>query len=176
MDRPLLIMDLDETLVFATDAPITDIPHFQCFHYLVHVRPHLGTFLDTVQEHYDLAIWTSAGEEYATCIVAGAMAGRELQFVWANERCTRRYDPERQEEYWVKDLRKVRKRGYNLEWVLVIDDTARKLERSYGNLVRVTPWRGGLPDDELLHLREYLLSLLAEDDFRRVEKRGWNTG
>ena len=175
MARPLLILDLDETLVFATNDPPCDAFTFQCSQYFVYARPNLVGFLDLVEEHYDLAVWTSSGEKYAECIVSNVLAERELEFVWARERCTRCFDAERHEEYWVKDLRKVRKRGYKLERVLVVDDTPKKLERSYGNLVQVTPWEGQTADEELLPLGEYLVRLQACGNFRRIEKRGWRS-
>ena len=78
--------------------------------------------------------------------------------------------------YWVKDLRKVRRLGYDLRRVIFIDDTARKLERSYGNLVRVRPFKGDPDDDELLHLARYLDRLDREENIRAVEKRYWREG
>lgn len=73
------------------------------------------------------------------------------------------------------DLEKVRKRGYPLERVIVVDDTARKHERNYGNLVLVRSWEGVEPDDELLHLRAYLHTLVDAENVRTIETRRWRT-
>lgn len=75
--------------------------------------------------------------------------------------------------YRVKDLKTIRRVGYELERVIVVDDTAKKHERNYGNLVRVRPFEGQLDDDELLYLATYLETLAGVDDVRVVEKRGW---
>jgi len=67
----------------------------------------------------------------------------------------------------------VRQRRYPLESVIVVDDTPRKWEQSYGNLVRVAPFFADAGDDELLHLTAYLAELREVANVRRVEKRGW---
>jgi RNA polymerase II subunit A small phosphatase-like protein len=75
--------------------------------------------------------------------------------------------------YWVKDLKKLRRRGYRKEQIIIVDDTPRKLERSYGNLVRVHPFEGDPSDDELLYLMRYLDRIREEENIRIIEKRGW---
>jgi RNA polymerase II subunit A small phosphatase-like protein len=176
MGKPLLILDLDETLIFSTIQGLTKPGDFKCFEYLVYKRPFVASFLSGCAEHFDLAVWTSSTIDYARCIVAELFAGLNLEFLWARERCTRRYDFELQEPYWVKDLRKVKSAGFPLERVLMVDDTPRKLERNYGNIVRVSEFRGESSDRELIALLDYLIELSREDDFRRIEKRGWNQG
>ncbi len=42
----------------------------------------------------------------------------------------------------------------------MLDDTPRKLERNYGNLVRITEWLGDLGDRELLLLIEHYIQFL----------------
>lgn len=84
-----------------------------------------------------------------------------------------RYDPETRDRYFVKDLKKVRARGYALEHVLVVDDTPQKHQRNYGNLVAVRPFEGDPADDELVHLGPYLETLAGVDNVRTIEKRGW---
>jgi carboxy-terminal domain RNA polymerase II polypeptide A small phosphatase len=84
-----------------------------------------------------------------------------------------RYDRDTAEYYWGKHLKKIRRNGYALEQVIVVDDTAKKHERNYGNLVCVHPFEGQLDDNELLHLTTFLEILVGVDDVRVVEKRGW---
>ena len=55
----------------------------------------------------------------------------------------------------------------------MVDDTPKKLERHYGNLVRIAEWLGDANDSELLILKEYLLELKEVSNVRNVEKRGW---
>src|SRR4029077_15356710 len=100
--------------------------------------------------------------------------GIEPAFVWGRSRCVRRYDPETFEEEFLKDLKKVRRMGYTLEGVLIADDTARKVQRHFGNAVYVPPYYGDPDDETLPRLARYLTSLRDVANVRTVEKRGWS--
>jgi TFIIF-interacting CTD phosphatase-like protein len=58
-------------------------------------------------------------------------------------------------------LKKVKRRGYNLESIIAVDDTPRKWEQSYENLIAVKPVEGDECDRELPHLLIYLNTLTA---------------
>lgn len=60
----LLILDLDETLIHATSHKIRDDFDFQVFHYFVYKRPFLDEFIATCVEHFELAVWSSASDDY----------------------------------------------------------------------------------------------------------------
>ncbi len=121
-----------------------------------------------------LAVWSSSSPDYVAAM-AGALipADVTLEFQWSRSRCVHRYHAERQEAYWVKDLKKVKRRGEDLRRVLIVDDSPEKLQRNYGNAVYVRPFEGDPTDRELEQLAPYLLSLADCGDFRRIEKRGW---
>lgn len=74
MEFPLLILDLDETLIWAREEAATTCD-FKVFSYFVSKRPHLEEFLQRVQLWYRIAVWTSSGEEYAQQVV-GHLRGR----------------------------------------------------------------------------------------------------
>ena len=63
--KRLLILDLDETLVFVTERHLGYDPDFAMRPYLVYKRPHLDGFLELVSPLYELAVWTSSGSDYA---------------------------------------------------------------------------------------------------------------
>lgn len=173
MVRPLLILDLDETLVHATTQPL-DIDHaFRCDQYFIHERPFVREFLIAVADAWDLAVWTSSAPDYAECIRSHLFADVSLVFLWTRERCTGRFDAESQQRYWVKDLRKVKRAGYDLSRVLMVDDLPQALERNYGNLLTVKPFEGDPADAELRSLAPYLVGLACEENLRSIEKRGW---
>ena len=46
MNRPLLILDLDETLIHASAQELETPAHFRVSKYWVYRRPHLDVFLD----------------------------------------------------------------------------------------------------------------------------------
>jgi Dullard-like phosphatase family protein len=174
MNDKLVILDLDETLVYASEEHLGYEHDFEVSHYLVYKRPYLREFIDFVLENFRVAIWTSSGEDYAAEVVNCIFGGKDkLEFVWARNRCVRRFDPKMFEQYFIKDLKKVRRLGYSLDHILMIDDTPKKLMRNYGNLVRVSPFEGDRRDEELLDLMPYLEELKSTKDIRSLEKRGW---
>lgn len=156
MPHPLLILDLDETLIHARDEPWTRVPDLVWESYHVRFRPFVREFIGSVSRHFELAVWTSSTADYAAAITEALLGDMDLRFLWARERCTLRFDPELQGHHWVKKLSKLRKLGISLDQVLIVDDSPEKLRLNYGNLVPVTPWetaarpRGNLPGNEPL--------------------------
>src|SRR5262245_59077006 len=61
----LVILDLDETLVHGTEHPLARPADLRVGPYFVYQRPHLTSFLSALRERCSLAIWTSAGRDYA---------------------------------------------------------------------------------------------------------------
>ncbi len=171
--RPLLILDLDETLIHAVEVPLAHDASFRCGQYFVYERPFVREFCNSCSRYYDLAVWTSSTADYAQCVVEHIMDGGQTAFLWVRDQCTRRYDPEAKEHYWVKDLRKVKRSGYDLKRVLVVDDTRQKLERNYGNLILVSEFNGDPQDRELDQLSGYLGGIVGVEDLRAIEKQGW---
>jgi TFIIF-interacting CTD phosphatase-like protein len=141
--------------------------------YHVYERPFLREFWN-ISKQFKLAIWTSASSSYAAQVISRiAPADLTFEFVWSCDRCVRRFDPELQETYFVKDLRKVKRLGFPLERTLVVDDSPEKVERNYGNHIRVQPFYGSREDDELRALIPYLELLVHQENFRSIEKRRW---
>src|SRR5262249_4819327 len=128
---------------------------------------YLDEFLGFVEARFDLAVWSSASGPYVSALV-GHLFPRPsaLRFIWSCERCTRRFHPENQDYYWVKDLKKVKRAGFALERLLMIDDTPEKLERNYGNHLRVGPFEGQAGDTELRDLIPFLSRLCSVEDVR----------
>jgi TFIIF-interacting CTD phosphatase-like protein len=177
----LLILDLDETLIYSTETPLERQADFLVESYYVYKRPYLDTFISTCFEWFNVAVWTSSGSEYAAGIVAAIFKDPEsLKFVWTSERCSIAInynydliDGHYPTYYSRKLLKKVKRRGYKLESVIAIDDTPQKWEKSYGNLVRVNPFEGDETDRELKDLIDYLSILKDKPNIRSIEKRGW---
>lgn len=174
MDSPLLILDLDETLIHATKIPLERGGDFRVGPYHVYVRPGFGEFIRLVSGAYRLAVWTSSSPMYAAG-VCGALFGDEcpLEFVWACDRCTPTRDFATDSWSQAKRLRKVKRKGFDLDRVLMVDDSPEKLAKNYGNLVQVSQFLGDPSDDELAALAAYLLRIARFPDFRAVEKRRW---
>lgn len=176
MSRHLLILDIDETLLFATEQPLGCAHDLKVGPYLVYKRPHLDQFLASVDEWFDLAIWTSSGEDYAASIIDGIISKQcQMKFLWSRERCTRKFDAELQEDYWIKDLKKVKRFGFPLERVLVLDDSPEKLQRQFGNHIRIAPFEGDEADCELTQILPFLKCMSEVENVRTVEKRNWRS-
>ena len=172
----LLVLDLDETLIFASEAPLPRPADFFTGRYHVYKRPFVDEFLQRVRAWFRLAVWTSSSPSYAKAVVGQLFPEpSDLAFVWASDRCTVVFDPDSLEHYKTKKLEKLRRKGYRLESVIVVDDSPEKHRSAYGNLVRVSPYTGDPVDDELPKLMAYLEQLRHVPNVRGVEKRGWRT-
>jgi RNA polymerase II subunit A small phosphatase-like protein len=183
---PLLILDLDETLIHASVTKVREAADFQVFHYFVYQRPGLADFLTTCAQHFKLAIWSSASDDYVQAVVQQLLPpGIALEFVWGRSRCTPVPTP-RLDEYgyynldsssyyeYAKRLKKVRRRGFSLSQTLIVDDTPAKVQQNYGNAIYIKPYLASIEDKELSHLAPYLLTLLGQADVRTIEKRNWS--
>jgi TFIIF-interacting CTD phosphatase-like protein len=174
--RKLLILDLDETLIYASETLLSRMPDFVVGNkYYVYKRPFVEQFLTWCSENFDVAVWTSATDDYAAEVVANIFPPslNNLSFLWSRARCTPSLDWETQETFWEKKLTKLRRRGYNLESVIVVDDTPQMWRSSYGNLVRVKSYFGDVEDNELEKLIRYLGVLKNVENVRKIEKRNW---
>lgn len=173
--RKLLILDLDETLFHASLQPLligSDFVTDTGYH--VYVRPYLVEFLAFCFENFDVAVWTSATQLYAEEIVNQLFPNpKALQFLWHRQHCITRFNPESGQYDFIKDLQKVKRKGFDLNAVLAVDDSPEKLARQYGNLIQVNPFFG-IADQELFYLKRYLMVLKDKDNIRKIEKRAWH--
>lgn len=181
----LLILDLDETLIHATATKLGNDFAFQLYQYYVYKRPGLDAFIANCAGKFQLAVWSSASDDYVAEVVKRIFpADVELAFVWGRSRCTPLVMPQTDEygyynldgishyEY-AKLLKKVRRLGFDVNRVLIVDDTPEKVRNCYGNAIYPTPFLGSPDDNELVILAEYLDSLKAAENTRSIEKRQW---
>jgi RNA polymerase II subunit A small phosphatase-like protein len=174
--RPLLILDIDETLIFGTETELARTANFRVGPFHIYQRPHVAEFLEGAASDFDLAIWSSATIDYVAAIAAKICPSQiSLRFVWGRERCTQRTNFESAEIEYIKDLKKVKRLGYDINRILFLDDTASKLARNFGNAIYVRPYEGGTTDDELPRLLRFLESIKDACNYRTIEKRGWRS-
>ena len=181
MKKILTVLDIDETLVYATSSPKDDHWDFEVHHYRVYKRPYLTEFLEGLMKDFRVAVWSSASDDYVKRIFP---IDYPLEFVWGRSRCTYRIDYHQMEltgyhdaykhYHYVKRLSKLkRSRNEQLEKVLIIDDTPRKAIYNYGNVIYPKEFIGDSNDDELYWLGKYLDTLKDVENVRTIEKRGW---
>jgi len=82
--------------------------------------------------------------------------------------------PEQCETYFVKDLKKVKRLGFNLDQVIIVEDTqAEGRTELRANAIYVRSFCGDVGDDELRRLATYLDRIKTSINVRGVEKRDW---
>ena len=171
--RKLLVLDLDETLIHATEDKLDHDEDFRVGPYRVHLRPHLPDFVKSVLAEFRVGVWTASGESYAAQVVERIFPSGTLEFVWSSARCTSTRNWATGEYQSIKNLQKLKSKGYPLESIIAVDDTPAKYARSYGNLVTVREFVGDRSDKELPLLATYLAHLADVPNIRSVEKRNW---
>ncbi|QIE46631.1 HAD family hydrolase [Pseudohalocynthiibacter aestuariivivens] len=181
--RSLLVLDIDETLIHGSEIPLDRPADFRVAQFHIYKRPHLAGFLAACAEWYDLGIWSSASESYVQQIAHEVFPVPEaIRFIWGQSRTTmRRSMPSDFERFgrdigsyhYQKRLQKLKRFGWPLQRILLVDDSPEKCAANYGNAIYVAPFHGQEADGELPHLASYLQSLKDCDDYRRLEKRGW---
>lgn len=173
-EKMLLILDLDETLIHATERKLGIDPHFEYAEYFIYKRPFVDEFLVEMSQYFDLAIWSSAGDQYVNGVVNLIKPNEiELQFIWAQSRCTIRRDYELGNYVYEKRLKKIKNLGFRLEKALIIDDSPEKTRDNFGNAIYIQAFEGNPEDDELTLLSQYLKSIRRTENVRSIEKRGW---
>jgi carboxy-terminal domain RNA polymerase II polypeptide A small phosphatase len=170
----LLILDLDETLIYATEKDLEVSPDFQFDKYFVYKRPYLDKFLLDISNHFAIGIWSSADDTYVTEIVKNIKPHNvEFEIIWGRSRCSLKRDLNSGNYYFEKRLAKLKNKGFKLQQIIIVDDTPHKSKNNYGNAIYIKEFLGVPADEELKHLYTYLLTLKSVNNIRTIEKRGW---
>lgn len=180
----LIILDIDETMVYATKEQL-DIKHdFKLEEYFVYKRPFLNEFINYVSSNFDFAVWSSATDNYVSEMTKQLQIKEFAKFCWGRSKVTYKR-PETidsdgflnvdslDHQFFIKRLKKVKKIGFELEKILIIDDSPYKLKDNYGNAIYVTEFKGDQNDNELLELITYLETFKDCENVRNIEKRNW---
>ncbi|MGE6220593.1 NIF family HAD-type phosphatase [Nubsella zeaxanthinifaciens] len=170
----LLILDLDETLIHATETASEFLIDFKLDKYFVHKRPLLEHFLVNISKHFAIGIWSSAGDDYVT-EMANKIKPTDVEFeiIWGRSRCSQKRDETFDNYYFEKRLDKLKKKGFRLEQIIIVDDTPEKSRNNYGNAIYIKEFLGDPTDQELKYLYDYLLTLKDVENVRAIEKRSW---
>lgn len=178
MEKPekLLILDVNETLIHASQHELSYSSDFCFEHFYVYKRPYLNDFLIKVSEFYDIGLWSSGTVEYLDNIVKNIKPKNvDFAFIWDRKRCT--YKKSKNGSFYVyeKHLYKLKKLGYSLEQMLIVDDIEENCLKNYGNAIYIEPFLGDKSDAELSLLTDYLIKIKDSTNFRTIEKRGWRS-
>ncbi|MGJ4754770.1 HAD family hydrolase [Leptospira kmetyi] len=172
--KPLLILDLDETLIYSSEHPLQSISYTQIGEYFTYSRPYIEEFFHGIKAIFDIGIWSSSSDKYAHAVVSTVLPKCFAPvFVYGRSKCTQAFDHYRGNVVFKKKLIKLKKKGYSLEKMLIVDDSPEKVKDNYGNAIYVKEWTGDQNDKELQYLKIYLQKISNEENFRTIEKRFW---
>ncbi len=68
--KKLLILDIDETLIYATEAYLPRQTDFLVEPYHIYKRPFIDVFLKNCLDWFEVGVWTSSTPSYAIAIVS----------------------------------------------------------------------------------------------------------
>lgn len=170
----LLVLDLDETLIYSSEYELHRRPDFHYDRFFIYMRPSLNWFLLKVYENFDVGIWSSADELYVDYII-NRITPKSLKYkiVWGRNHCSVKRDFETDSYIYLKQLKRLKRKGFNLDKVIIVDDSKEKSRENYGNSIYIKPYMGEIEDDKLLFLERYLERLKYVKSVRKIEKRGW---
>jgi len=179
---PLLILDIDETLVHTFlkepaqftfrkvvkySAPVLREKKIQneSFEQIVWVktRPHLQTFLESLSEHFEIVTWTASIQNYADIVVDQIDPEKNI----ISHRLCRQHCTCNPGNEYVKDLDRL---GRDLSRCIIIDNSCLAFAFQLSNGIPIFPFCGDKEDSELLHLIPILVKLSKQDDVRPMLK------
>jgi Dullard-like phosphatase family protein len=172
---PVLVLDLDETLVYccnfdgsqASYQVIVSYPskHSEStVHAKMTVRPHAREFLEEASLHYDLVVYTASESDYAVAVCQILDPERKcIQHIYSREFCVKT-----EKGFKVKDLRFVV--GQDTSKVLLLDNSAYCFAPQIHNGIPVLSFTYEENDSELLSLLNFLRMLKDQSDMIEFNK------
>ena len=182
LKQRLIIFDLDETLLHATRERLQGREeHARYKEYYLYKRPYLDELLVECSKSYRLAIWSSAIDKYVQGIVKEVIPDTiQLEFVWSRSDCWIKVGRGEDQHglsikkyLYIKSLEKVRRKGYLLDHLLIIDDSSHKVKDNTGKFLIINPFKGDPDDRELESLAAYLRHLSGQTTFSSVRNDSW---
>eukprot|EP01017_Pseudomicrothorax_dubius_P037151 TRINITY_DN5409_c0_g4_i2.p1 TRINITY_DN5409_c0_g4~~TRINITY_DN5409_c0_g4_i2.p1 ORF type:complete len:324 (+),score=38.23 TRINITY_DN5409_c0_g4_i2:454-1425(+) len=165
----LLVLDLDETLIYVDKTNITTggtgsrsikIPGgntFEGFKKICNVRPFAYEFLDDVGKFFEVIVFTASSKDYAELVVDILDPERKIiKNILSRDHCL-----ETRLGMVIKDLRIIENRP--IDRMVIVDNLAHCFGFQIRNGIPILEWRGEKNDVELRHLSVYLRGLAQND-------------
>lgn len=177
--RPILALDLDETLVFCqtldkelkdnqTTLNFTDTRTGALVRRALTLRPHLKVFLRRANEHFDLVTFSASNLDYCRAVCKRIdPRGQYFKKVLARDSCV-----VTERGFYTKDLRAVA--GHNISKVLLVDNCVQNFAAALNNGIPILPFTGESHDNELLKLADFLEDLKDQEDFAEYLRSYFN--
>ena len=156
----LIVFDLDETLVHATEIPLCYPEAFRVGPYFVYVRPFASELIEFCASHFEIAVWSSSSERYVEMVTEKLFGtSYPVAFSWAVSKCVQKVDHKSNGYVYIKDLRKALKHGYAADEIIMIDDSPEKLQRQPTRHLCISAFTGDPLDRELLGVIERIKAM-----------------
>ena len=173
-NKKCLILDLDETLIFAhnetSDKNYDEqidlyIGEGQTHSIYVYYRPFLKDFLEYVSRKWEIGIFTSSSNIYANAIIQRFdPENKYISFRIFKNSCYRDCN-----QHLVKDLEIIGNRS--LDDIVIVDNSIDSIIYQLDNCVPVVPYFGHPKDQELVGLAKYLDILSSQKNLRKFNKK-----
>jgi len=152
-DRKLLVLDIDETLIYASPIPLHRPAHFPLGLAHAYIRPGAHKFITTCRQHYHVGIWTSATREYAADVLVRLNVPlNSLAFIWTREHCVGGENTITGHLCRVKQFPQLLALGYPASAITVVDDEPGCWLDCTGRLLAIPKYKGAPEDRELYRL------------------------
>ena|SRR5579884_3181410 len=178
--KPLVIFDLDGTLIWATRVFNVDANPDTGADFIIQVygetwsvrkRPGLDAFLEWCHQHFRLAVWTAARPAYAQAISEHLFRGMELEFIFSRPETQIEPSPIDGDLIYRKPLRRIwflPFRWFHYANTRIIDDTPETYAFNEENAIPIVTWTEDAKDVELLRIQlvlaEWLEKIKAQDE------------
>ena len=170
-EKPLLTLDLDETLVYVDLDESLSFPDTKIkFDFKgsseeisLHIRPGLDDFIDKMSKLYDLLIFTASIKEYADAIIDYIDRKNVIKARFYRSECVKVNDL-----FFVKNLNGLEG---DLSKVVAVDNNLYSFANNLSNCALVSSFMGDKSDRELENLANYLKFLSDKADFREVNEQ-----
>jgi len=170
--RPLLVLDIDQTLLFASITPLAKPYDYQAERTWIYKRPYVDAFLHFCMAYFQVGVWTSARASFAEEIFSQVFTYLPLVFIHNEKHCLVRQDIDGR-SISIKPLAQLSQYGFELSRILMIDDSVEKHGMNSANLILVRPYYAIYEDNELFLLVHYLDSIKQQVNFLRLNNLHW---
>ena len=164
LDKPILVLDLDETLVHCCNYDTPDAGHDATITYTarkslisvkakLNIRPHTAWFLRKICRAYHVVVYTASEAEYANSVCRHLDPdGSLIKKIFSRAHCAKT-----EKGYLVKDLRMLT--GDDTSRAVLVDNSPHCFAPQIHNGIPILPFYNDKEDQELTKLYNFLIEL-----------------
>lgn len=169
-NRPTLVLDLDNTLIYASTKELVHFDHQLTVHYnnktqkvWIIERPGLKKFLDLMSQYYELVLFTAGIRQYGIKVMKKIDPNMRIGYFLDRRFCTFLGRNSKNQELYTKNIQIL---GRNEKQILLIDDREYSFALNTDCGILIPSFDGDLKDQQLEHLSKFLISSAQLSDLR----------